>query len=1063
MVVEKFRLPEGLREARRRLGLTQDALAARAGLSVRAVRDLERGRVPNPRPATLRRLAAALQPPDVEPLAADPPPVEPLAAGPSAAAPAAGPEALGRSRSDRVGTWLQVLGPLLVIRDGEPVPVGSARRASLLALLALYPNTPVAVSDLLQGVWPDLESPPPELLHTHVSRIRRLLGAGGPRLERVGGAYRLVVDETHVDLLAFRTAAREADAAWADGRPTAALESWARCWRLWRGAPLADLPALAGQPAAAAIQREITAAAIRHADAALTSTVPVRGIAETALTPLTRLATLDPLDEAVAARLIRVLAAVGRRAHALDTYHRIRQALADDLAVRPGRQLQAAYTDILRADDDAGRAGDSWAGAERPYRWPAPAQLPADIPDFTGRDTALAEVRRLCDPGAAPLVVISGAGGTGKTTLAVRAGHLLRERFPDGQLCVDLRGAAPVPAAPVDVLRLLLTALRVAVPDGLEPAAALLRSVLADRRVLLVLDDARDVAQVRPLLPGGSGCAVLITSRRQLADLPGARHVALPPMSLDESVELLGRIAGATRVGAEADAARRIATACDGFPLATRIAGARLAARRHWTVDHLATRLSEARQRLSELAVGDLAVSASFRLSYDGLTPPQARAFRLLGLWPGADIPEPTAAALLDLPHTGAEELLEHLVDVHLLASTAIGRYRMHDLVRAYANDLASAVDPPSARAAALRRAVTHTAGIARLTRYTLLRETEDAFPDRAAAMAWVGTEYTNLTALTQLCRDSDLDIDTSAAAHLALALSYYDKDCSDHLAGERHSREALRFAEAGDDPWLIAHSRNQVGGSLLMQFRTVEAEPVLERALTEFRSIGDRQGETTAIDNLGLVHLQARRWDAAGDHFAQALRLAEEADDQENQALARLNLGVLTGMRGHYRCSRELLTDALSMARRIEHPSLTNRTQINLGCAWRELGDFDQARACFTEAADRIRREGGRTELGWALCELATTHRLAGDHEQAARDCRQALRILRQIRAPYEESVALIELGHLATATGHPTQATEHWRAAHHILTELGSPEADDVHTLLTAAHHDEPDEATR
>lgn len=1020
-VPDELPLPDGLRSARQRLGLTQDELATRAGVSVRAVRELERGRVAHPQPATVRRLAAALRVPAVD---------------------ASWPDQVDGSR-------LLVLGAFLVVQHGEPVVVVSTRRANLLALLALNANTPVGVADLLELVWPDLARPTPDLLHTQVSRLRRLLGAGGPRLERVGGGYQLSVDDAHLDLLAFRRFARQAWDAWQLGRTDEAFDWWARCWRLWRGAPLADLPALAGQPAAAAVLREITGTALRHADAALE-----REAVESALEPLTALAGIDPLDEAVIARLVRVLAAMGRQAHAIDVYHRIRQSLADELGVGPGAALQAAFAAVLRADDAAEAPGAAQD------RWTVPAQLPADVADFTGRAEELAQIRRLCRPGAStttPIVVISAAGGAGKTTLAVHAGQLLRPAYPDGQLYVDLRGTGSIPAAPADVLRRLLTALGVLAPDEPEPAAALLRSVLADRRVLMLLDDARDAAQVRSLLPAGAGCAVLITSRRRLADLSAAHHVALSPMSVEESTDLLGRIAGAGRIGADAAATHRLVAACDGFPLATRIAGARLAARPQWTVTQFADRLSDTRRRVSELAVGDLAVGASFRLSYNALTTPQARAFRLLGIWPGADISEPAAAALLDLSPTETEDLLEHLVDVHLLTSVALGRYRMHDLIRDYAGDLAGSVDPPGARAETLRRAVRHSAAMAEsAVRYAAQGDTDnigvdERFPTDAAVMAWLTTEYTNLTALIRLCHEGDLGVEPAAAAYLLLALCNYDQDRLDEQTAERHAREALTFAEAAAIPSLVARACNMVGRLLLNQFRNAEAEPLLRRALTGFRSIGDPRGETTATVNLGLMYLQTRQWDAARDHLTRALATAERRGNRENQALALLNLGVLAGIRGDFAPARDLFSEALLLARQLNNPRLINTTEMNLGCAWRDLGELDQAEACFTATANRARQDGARAGLGWALFELATTHRMAGDHERARDHCLQSLRILRHAAARYEQAQALIELGHLAVATGQPTNARPHWIEARDILLGLGTAEADDVETLLT------------
>ncbi|HEY3505305.1 MAG TPA: helix-turn-helix domain-containing protein, partial [Actinocatenispora sp.] len=415
------------------------------------------------------------------------------------------------------------------------------------------------------------------------------------------------------------------------------------------------------------------------------------------------------------------------------------------------------FTDVARGrpvrdhDPDAAPAVDG------------PAQLPTDLPDFTGRADELTRLADLLsgDHAGVRIVVLGGGGGVGKTSLAVRVAHALRHRYPDGQLYTDLAGSRTEEVDPGTALAGFLAALGEAAPgdgDDLDRRAARYRSVLAGRRVLVVLDDARDAAQVRPLLPAGPGSAVLVTSRNRLPDLAGARHLIVGELAGPDATELFARIAGPERAAREPGATARVVAACDRLPLAVRIAGARLAVRPAWSVAALADRLTAARGTLDELRAGDLAVRGSFRLSYDRLTTSSARLFALLGHWPGHDLGVPVAAALADIDESTAERLLERLVDAHLLESPAPGRYRQHDLLHAFAGELLADEVRAATSEAALRRLFSYLTAAAYEADLALWPASGPPFPAESvadpraapfagydAAMAWYAAEWPSL------------------------------------------------------------------------------------------------------------------------------------------------------------------------------------------------------------------------------------------------------------------------------------------------------------------------------
>src|SRR5580700_8217671 len=635
----------------------------------------------------------------------------------------------------------RLLGPL-EIRAGEDwLGIGAPKWRSVLAALLINAGQIVPVDTLINEVWG--ETPPAKagnLISIYVLRLRRLLGDTDSTLlvtRAPGYLLRLAPGDT--DAQVFESLVREGRRAYAAGDPERAAAQLAEALALWHGSPLADVPATTLVETEA---ERLTDLRLDAAELRITAELACGSHAQV-IPELRRLLADHSLRENLWLLLMRALDGAGRHAEALEAYGQARGVLAEELGVDPGAELRQYYAELLAKDDaltrDAGDAPGSIsagtvaassrpapsapapAGSPLPRSVPAPAQLPMDVADFTGRDD---QVKHLCDllsaagadddSGAVRVALVAGAGGLGKTSLAVHAAHRVRGSFPDGQLYVDLLGATPHPLPAADVLARFLRDLSVGgqdIPVDEAERAARYRTTLAGRRMLVVLDNARDAAQVRPLLPGTASCAVLVTTRSRMPDLASTKLVDLNVLDDDEALTLFTRVVGDQRAAAEPEATAELLLACAGLPLAIRICAARLATRSGWTIRAMANRLRDEHRRLDEMRVGDLAVRASFQVSFaslpaeaqpDGVAP--ADAFRLLGLWQGPSISSAAAAALFGTPEHLAEDALETLVDTHLLESTSQDRYKFHDLLRVYSSERAVADLSAQVRDAAVGR-----------------------------------------------------------------------------------------------------------------------------------------------------------------------------------------------------------------------------------------------------------------------------------------------------------------------------------------------------------------------
>ncbi|MCP3800651.1 NB-ARC domain-containing protein [Allokutzneria sp. A3M-2-11 16] len=762
--------------------------------------------------------------------------------------------------------------------DDQLVDVGHARRQCVLVALLVEANRPVSAEQLIERVWGDC---PPNsarnALHGYLARLR----TAGLEINRNPGGYVLVADERSVDLHRFRqllAQARSAD----DER---ALVLYGQALELWCGEPFAGLDTAWLTTVRTALDAERAEAELDYTDVRLRC-----GQHADLVLPLAARADQRPLDERLAGQLMLALYRSGRQAEALTRYELTRGCLAEELGTDPGPALRKLHQQILREDPALALSAPR-------------SDLPGDVADFTGRAD---EIRQLLDVSSGTTVVISaidGMAGIGKTTLALRAAHQLADRYPDGQLFLDLHGYTEgrQPVAPAAALSSLLCAVGVPVeqiPDSVEERASRWRAELAQRQVLVVLDNAATAAQVRPLLPGTAGSLTLVTSRRRLSDLDTARSISLELLPRADAIALFTRIIGWQRADAEPDAIDEVAQLCGYLPLALRIAAARLRSRTAWSVAHLAERLRDERRRLTELAVGDRSVAAAFSLSYHDLPPERQR---LLGLVPGPHWDAYLAGALTGTHFTEAEEGLEQLLDVHLLTQPAPGRYQLHDLLREHARTVALAEEPETERDAAVDRVLGYycTAGTSAAQMGVPIEGVTDRpfrtdeittglpeFTSYERGTSWLKTERPNLYAAQKLVPDGP----GAEPVRLQMLMLLAFAQCLDGQGAEgvESSRRLLALIPGEDGV------RRMIAAMLCATVERMFGSPGRAKSLLlgELNRLPDNGSAESAALHLRLAVEHLTTGDAAGSGL-----LLDQLEAMELDPAMRFALAVLRAM----------------------------------------------------------------------------------------------------------------------------------------------------------------------
>ncbi|QGV80079.1 AfsR/SARP family transcriptional regulator [Streptomyces ficellus] len=950
-----------------------------------------------------------------------------------------------------------VLGPVRAWRGGDALPSGSPQQRALLAALLLRDGRTATAAELIDAIWGD--EPPSQALaavRTYASRLRKVLPADVLVSESGGYAIRAGADA--LDLNVAQELAATAEKARAGGDRTRARALFDESLALWDGEPLASVPGPYAETQRARLEEWRLTLLETRLDLDLECGHHAEAVSE-----LTALTAAHPLRERLRELLMLALYRSGRQAEALAVYADTRRLLADELGVDPRPELARLQQRILRADAELARPAEDPSPAPAVSR---PAQLPATVPDFTGRGSFVRELGdRLATAEGSVMAVsaLAGIGGVGKTTLAVHVAHAARPRFPDGQLYVDLQGAGARSVEPETVLGAFLRALGTqdsAVPDTLDERAALYRSTLAGRRVLVLLDNARDAAQVRPLLPGTEGCAALVTSRVRMVDLAGAHLVDLDVMSPDEALQLFTKIVGAERVRAEREAALDVVAACGFLPLAIRIAASRLAARRTWTVSVLAAKLADERRRLDELQAGDLAVKATFELGYGQLEPAQARAFRLLGLADGPDISLAAAAAVLDLPAHDAEDLLESLVDTSLLESAAPGRYRYHDLVRLYARACADRDEqPPSEREAALSRLLDfylataarvfamerpgdRTVGHFAPTRYAGLE-----FASRHEGLDWL---YAEGTCLLACARQGTRDGRLGRAVDLLWAAKDLAESGANSKLYEAAALTARDAARASGDARAEGRARTTLTNVHLVAGRYSEADEEARGARELALGAGDVAPVYWADNDRGIIALNQGRNDDAELHLQAAMRGSRLDGNAPGEASALCNLARLHLLKGRTSSAIDLASKGIAIYRRIGSTLRLANGHYALGVALTHAGRPSEALEQFAAALDIFGKNRQRLWEGTTHFRAAEAHLSARRPARAAQHAEQAL-ANGCIGGDRMRGNVLTLLGRALDSLAQADRARACWREALSIYEQLCAPEAVDVRALLS------------
>jgi DNA-binding SARP family transcriptional activator/tetratricopeptide (TPR) repeat protein len=959
----------------------------------------------------------------------------------------------------------RLLGPVRVRDDtGQEIRVVRPKHRQVLVALLVAANRVVPAGHLVDHLW---DGTPPRSargnLKTYVSDLRRLLSpadAASAPIETVGDGYRITVRPGELDLPAFTDLITKGRAALKADEPRQAEALFQRALLLWRDDPFQDVPMTLALEQVAAELREERLSVFED----WVGTRLDLGLHTEVIGPLRAWVRDHPLRERPWGQLMLALSRDGRRADALAAFQELRRRLVEDLGVEPAHPIQRLHQRILAGDPDlilasphgpslsghgASAADEVPAGTDgSPAGGPAaerddaassppvvPRQLPSDVPHFVGREQELTRLASWLAPpdgsAPAPVVAICGPPGTGKSALALRAARRAMSLFPDGQVYINLRGAMPG-VRRLDTEELIGRLLRTFgmpeanLPQDADEAASALRTMLHDKRVLFLLDDASSISQVGPLLPMTAGSTVLLTSRESLARAAPGSHVNLGPLPRDEAVTMLVRRFRSDGVEHSEKAVERLAVLCDGFPLALHVAGARLAGRAGWSADMLIERLEDESRRLDELRSGEAGVRGSIAVSYTALAASEqavereaARAFRLIGLLRVPDVGLEVVSALLDTPPRAAEEIIERLFDARLVDGPVPDRYTMHDLIRLYAQERALEIEPAE-RTAALRRVLGfHLATTGAAVRLVEPHREHAAVPavpqaplalrGREDAERWLERELSNLLSIAEQAWDAD-----EGTARLALAIAL---NLRWHPAAHRYRNDMRALGAASLETARRLGDRvseSQALAMLSMAYRALNDDAAelecLKAELELCREVGDGVGEMRALGNLASAHLLLKRHDEALRFAERQLVISRRVGSAAGERYALIMAGEAHTSIGAPGEAVAVLREALELAREtgdLMHEAMTLR---RLGEADLARGDAATARAHLRDAVARFGECAQSLELSETLVALARSSRLVGDMEAASAHIAEALRVARETGDRNDERRALDE-----------------------------------------------------
>ena len=948
-----------------------------------------------------------------------------------------------------------LLGPLIVRAGARQVTISAPRQRVLLAALPLSAGQVMSVDALAEVLW---DGHPPAgargALHSAIQRLRSTLGpAGAGLVDTRPPGYLIQLGQSELDVRQFCALAEKGQAAAETGYWAQAASLLREALALWRGEPLADVPfQLLRDRELPQLEDQRQRVLSLRIDADLHL-----GRHDEVVAELRPLVAAEPLQEHFHAQLMLGLYQGGRQADALAAYQDVRRILADELGVDPGPQLRLLHQRILQADPallpaaaaqlpgtgaapprPPGAGPPGAAGVTSPRFAPelvVPRQLPAGTRHFAGRADVLKTLAGLADEAAAasgPVVIaaIDGTAGVGKTTLAVHFAHQVAHRFPDGQLYVNLRGfdpsAPPMPAG--EATRVFLEALlghAARIPASLDAQAGLWRSLLADRRMLVLLDNARDVDQVRPLLPASPGCLVIVTSRTQLTELvaaQGACPLTLGVLPEAEARELLARHLGADRAARDPAAVSELIQLCAGLPLALSIAAARTVTQPSLSLPSLAAGLRDAGGQLDALDAGHAAVNvrAVFSSSYRQLDDKAARLFRLLGLHPGPDIGAPAAASMAGLPLREARRGLSELARAHLLDDNAAERFTCHDLLRAYAAERARADDSEADRRAARHRMLDHYLH----TAYSAAMLLDPIGGPVTLAAIQPGAEPEQVTDTRQ-------------------ALAWFEAERRVLVAVTAQALEAGFDTHAWLIPWAL-HWFLDVRG---YWHDWAVTEPI---ALAAAERLGDRAAQGGAHQRLGLAQVRLGHYQDGHAHLGRALDIYTEIGDRRGQAYAHFASAVAVDQEGHYAEALRHSRQAVELFTAAGHRPGQAVALSNVAWFCTRLGDHRQALRYCAQALDLLRTLGNRHSESRTLDSIGYAHQHLGNHAEAAACYRDALRLSREFGDRLGEAVTLDHIGDACLAAGNPREAQSAWEEALAILDDLRHPDAGELRAKL-------------